>query len=637
MKFACRLSLLALALCVSGAVADEVPLERVPGVYDGRRVADEQIALQQSLVAAERGAVVRGFVVEPDAQRLADAPEDTGRMLVGVTADIGAAVRFERFDANRPAGRRGQSMRPFAGGAIDADRSGFAWFTAVRSIGATATRLELVDVNLPEGVELYVYNEAGEAFGPLTARDVTEDGTLWSPTVRGEEIRLQAAYSGSDVKQVLAATSFDISRVVHLGPKFFLGIVEPDADDRAFCSFNASCVQNANCTSQPSAIASARDAIAHIQYVVGSSAYICSGGLINDTDAGSTIPYFLTANHCFSSQSSASSLEAYFQFDTPCGGSCYNPDGAVPRINGSTLLSTSGTSDYTFVQLNSGPPAGSTLLGWTTSAVANSNGTNLYRISHPKGAPQAYSTQSVDTSAGTCSGIPRGNWIYSRDTYGATEGGSSGSPVMNSSGQVVGQLTGACGTQTSNPCNSSANATIDGALAAYYNSISQWLDPQTGNCHSGAIGGASYCSASCPCEDGEGDCDSNAECVAGTTCVSNVGPNYGWASWVDVCETANCHSGANGNANYCSNSCTCAAGEGDCDSDAQCDPGLECVDNVGPDYGFASWVDMCEEPAQSNPNSCVGNCGSQAPGGCWCDSACASYGDCCSDKVAVCG
>ena len=39
----------------------------------------------------------------------------------------------------------------------------------------------------------------------------------------------------------------------------------------------------------------------------------------------------------------------------------------------------------------------------------------------------------------------------------------------------------------------------------------------------------------------------------------------------------------------------------------------------------------------SDPNSCVGNCGSQAPGGCWCDSQCTSFGDCCSDKIAVCG
>jgi hypothetical protein len=103
--------------------------------------------------------------------------------------------------------------------------------------------------------------------------------------------------------------------------------------------------------------------------------------------------------------------------------------------------------------------------------------------------------------------------------------------------------------------------------------------PSTGGgCHSGSPGGATYCSSSCPCDDGFGDCDSNAECASGTTCVNDVGPNYGWASWVDVCEGS------------------------------------------APD-----------------PNSCVGNCGGQAPGGCWCDSSCASYGDCCSDKVSVCG
>ena len=38
----------------------------------------------------------------------------------------------------------------------------------------------------------------------------------------------------------------------------------------------------------------------------------------------------------------------------------------------------------------------------------------------------------------------------------------------------------------------------------------------------------------------------------------------------------------------------------------------------------------------TNPNSCDDNCGSQAPGGCWCDSQCSSFGDCCSDYQALC-
>jgi len=34
--------------------------------------------------------------------------------------------------------------------------------------------------------------------------------------------------------------------------------------------------------------------------------------------------------------------------------------------------------------------------------------------------------------------------------------------------------------------------------------------------------------------------------------------------------------------------------------------------------------------------SCVGHCGDMSPDGCWCDSQCAQYGDCCADKAQVC-
>jgi hypothetical protein len=34
--------------------------------------------------------------------------------------------------------------------------------------------------------------------------------------------------------------------------------------------------------------------------------------------------------------------------------------------------------------------------------------------------------------------------------------------------------------------------------------------------------------------------------------------------------------------------------------------------------------------------TCKASCGKQSPGGCWCDSQCASYGDCCADKAAEC-
>jgi hypothetical protein len=116
-------------------------------------------------------------------------------------------------------------------------------------------------------------------------------------------------------------------------------------------------------------------------------------------------------------------------------------------------------------------------LGFTNAAVANTNGVALHRVSNPNFGPQVYNEQTVSTSAGTCQGWPRGERIYSYATLGGTDGGSSGSPVVNASNQVVGQLSGGCGTNVSNPCDNVHNATVDGALAYYWNSVRTLLAP----------------------------------------------------------------------------------------------------------------------------------------------------------------
>ena len=88
----------------------------------------------------------------------------------------------------------------------------------------------------------------------------------------------------------------------------------------------------------------------------------------------------------------------------------------------------------------------------------------------------------MNTNKGTCRRLNRGTYIYSSDVTGATEGGSSGSPVVNSSGQIVGQLYGACGTNVGDVCDSAANSTVDGAFAAYFNNVSSFLAGGGGSC-----------------------------------------------------------------------------------------------------------------------------------------------------------
>jgi len=210
----------------------------------------------------------------------------------------------------------------------------------------------------------------------------------------------------------------------------------------------------------------------------GGGSFSCSGGLLADTDSKSVVPYCLAANHCISKGREANSLETVFDFDGSCGDRYAN--GNYPnRTNGSSILSTNRTGDYTLLELNQVPTGTRAYLGWNNSPVAFNSVADLYRISHPSCSPQAYSFHTVDTGAGTCSSWPRGSWIYSADQDGATEGGSSGSPVLNAAGEVVGQLSGACGTNTGDNCDAANNATVDGALAGYWDSVEPFLAPGT--------------------------------------------------------------------------------------------------------------------------------------------------------------
>jgi hypothetical protein len=130
--------------------------------------------------------------------------------------------------------------------------------------------------------------------------------------------------------------------------------------------------------------------------------------------------------------------------------------------------------------------------------------------------------------------------------------------------------------------------------------VHEWTDPNSVRCKN--PGEANFCTPGCGCLEGEGDCAGNsAHCIDGRACGLNNGKNYGYSSNTDVCTSTLCNPNPRspGHSAYCTTTCRCAQGFGDCDSDSECLPGLVCGSNNGAGFldGSASLLpahyDVC--------------------------------------------
>jgi len=406
-------------------------------------------------------------------------PRTTFPLRVGLVKSVVPAIDLAGLTRGRSGGHATRGASALAHPTSD---GGVVWAVAVSSEEAGSIRLHVEGLSLPSNAALYFYSRTGVAFGPYTADGPNRTGEFWTESVYGTEGILQVRLAAPVTDADLDAVSF---RVVEAGvvTRKFAGAppVEvapqplPESHDTWPCADNIACLVDANCGSVGPA-APAKDAVAKMEWVQGAFIFTCTGGRIASNAPGQTL-YFLTANHCVSKNNAAQNVQFFWQFDTSsCNGVCPHNAGSL-QTTGSTVTKTGRKGDFTLLHLNTAPPAGTVLLGWNSTPVANSNGTPLYRISNPNFGPQVYSQHNVSTSAGTCSGWPRGERIYSKDITGAIDGGSSGSPVVNGSSQIVGQLSGLCGTNVNDACDEQANATVDGAFAFYFALVQPFLNP----------------------------------------------------------------------------------------------------------------------------------------------------------------
>ena len=343
---------------------------------------------------------------------------------------------------------------------------------SVTSRGAAAIRLGLVVRHLPQGTELRFFSPdpAARVFGPFSPSEIDaliserEDGPgglFWSPVLEGDTAGLEIFVPEAAVAPEVALRVAYVSHLVD-SPMVSRESAGPKA--AAPCEIDIAC--------HSSSWGSTAQAVARMVFTTGGRTYLCSGTLLNDRSSTRT-PYFLTANHCLSTNSVAATLNTYWAYErSSCGGTAVLDWQQLTR--GAAVLATDSTIDFTFLRLNEPAPAGATFAGWDAGPI--SPGRGVAGIHHPAGDPKKISFGAADGIS--CSGCEVGGWgsfLQVTWSQGLTEGGSSGSGLFTADEQrLVGVLSGGwapvCGGQ---------NRDWYGRFELIYSQVSAWLESGT--------------------------------------------------------------------------------------------------------------------------------------------------------------
>ena len=391
---------------------------------------DRPVAFVEGVNVHDLGAVPPGRIQEANLSHVAKYGHiDPGPKRVGFVREIDPPVSIAAGDS------KFEQL---------ADGNGL-WTMEIRSPAAYYLRVHLEEINLGRSsMIIYGFLEDGTAVvkGPYMGLGPEGDGDSWSATVPGEVVRIEIV--GPDQPQLT------IAEIAHFDDPMKLA-VDPANGEGGPAGGPLGCHLDVMCEPVNEF---ARQATGHMTWISGGNVGNCSGTLLNDLDNATSIPYFITAFHCLSTQTEVNTLEVvwFFQKDA-CNGTL--PDfSTLPSNTGGSLLVTNNTddgNDMTFIRLAGGLPGGIAFAGWTTASLGSGHG-----IHHPSGSWKRATW--FDSGSGVCFDVF--DYDYYEITAGAIEGGSSGSGIFNGSGQLSGQLYGFCGTSSTPGCPDQVGSTL---------------------------------------------------------------------------------------------------------------------------------------------------------------------------------
>lgn len=316
------------------------------------------------------------------------------------------------------------------------------WRLQFSSPGAMASCVYFDDFYIPEGASMYIYNSEKTYFeGPFGAEENNDHGRFMTNDIYGENIIVEYQQPSF----VTETPSFDVMAVGYL----FRYAYNPIATERAGggsqpCEVDVNCPEIEGWEAQ-------KDGVVRLRITDSGQQFLCSGSMVNTT-AGDYRQYLLSALHCADgvSDEDLNFLQVRFNYerpdDEPCGTGGFS---ASRNRVGVFRLADSGNcgqglcgADFLLLEVEDDIPDAWTPFfnGWEADGSGSSSGKGIH---HPAGDIKKVSTytnplQSIWlTDPGAHWEV---EWSPTETDHGVTEGGSSGSPIFNSNGLIVGIL-----------------------------------------------------------------------------------------------------------------------------------------------------------------------------------------------------
>ncbi len=344
---------------------------------------------------------------------------------------------------------------------------GLIWQLRLECQNALTVNLTLDNVVIPEGNELFVYNEDKSFILGSFIDYHLYKGELGTELIPGET---------AIIEYYVAPENVELNRSLHINRVTHGYRTAAEFTEKAFGS-SGNCNMNANCPDGDPWEFQKRSAV---MLVSGSSGF-CSGALINNTENDGK-PYVLTANHCYSNPASWT-----FRFNWQSDG-CNNP-GSSPSfvsLSGATLRARRTPSDMCLVEITGGLVGGTVpasynayLSGWNNLDVAPDS---TVCIHHPAGDIKKISFDDAPAISVQAMGSSEANssWEVHWDRNTTTEGGSSGSPLFDQDHRIIGQLWGggaSCFNLNAPDFYGKVSSSWEPSGSTNSEQLKHWLDP----------------------------------------------------------------------------------------------------------------------------------------------------------------